>query len=358
MTVFASAIAALIALRILASAGWDPTAFAAFGEEATLTTDYAEAKLGREVVTRPGQGHDGRFFFVQANDPLLLDPDNNAEIVDRPLYRSQRMFYPLLVSGLGFFPPAVIIWLLPIANILALGLGTWAVAGIAIRHGAPAWVGLGFVLNVGLISELSIDGAGILAFGLACLGALALEDERPAWAAAAFTVAVLSREVMVLFVGSIAFFWLIRRKAVPWIVAIPPAVAALGWAAYVRFRVDSGSATDALPAFDITPFSGVVESLTSGRGTYVDYLAIGGFLALLVLIPYRAWRSDVYLTWGAFGLSVMGPFLTTFIWQKYFDISRALAPLITVFLLELLLVRARREKAVVALKSSGISNRA
>jgi hypothetical protein len=66
------------------------------------------------------------------------------------------------------------------------------------------------------------------------------------------------------------------------------------------------------------------------------------FVFLLVLVPVRAWKSEVYLTWGAVGFAVLAPFLTIYVWQKSFDISRALAPLVTAFLIEFAI--ARRQK--------------
>ena len=59
----------VIALRLLSVFDWDPTVFVAFGEESTAITEYGEQKLGREVLQRPHQGHDGKFFFVQ---PTIL----------------------------------------------------------------------------------------------------------------------------------------------------------------------------------------------------------------------------------------------------------------------------------------------
>jgi hypothetical protein len=61
----------------------------------------------------------------------------------------------------------------------------------------------------------------------------------------------------------------------------------------------------------------------------------------------RAIRSRVYLTWGAVGFAVLAPFLTVLVWQKSFDISRALAPLVTVALLEYALSRRRRSEGAV-----------
>lgn len=342
VAVAALVISSLAALRLLVVFDMDPTAFTAFGTEAPETTDYAEEKLGREVLTRPPLGHDGKFFFVQANDPWLLNPEKNAEILDRPAYRSQRMLYPVLAGGFGLFPAEVIVWALPMVNVIMLAVGSWAVATIAVRHGAPAWVGIAFVLNFGLLSELFIDGAGILAFALACLGALALEEDRVVPAAAAFAGAALTREVMAIFIAFIALFWLIRRRVFPWAISLPAAVAVLAWAGYLRLRVDVDPGVEQVRELTLIPFSGLVRALTSDMAVFSDYLVITVFVLLLYVVPYRALRSDAYLSWGAVGFVALAPFLSQYVWLKSFDISRALAPLATVFLLEMLLARKRR----------------
>jgi hypothetical protein len=64
-------------------------------------------------------------------------------------------------------------------------------------------------------------------------------------------------------------------------------------------------------------------------------------LALMVVVSVRAWKSEVYLTWGAVGFAVLAPFLTIYVWQKSYDISRALAPLVTAFLIEFAIARRR-----------------
>lgn len=316
---------------------WDPTVFTAFGDDAVAITEYAEEKLGREVLTRPNQGHDGKFFFVQANDPWLLDPDNNAAILDRPEYRSRRMFYPVLAGGLGLFEANTIVWALPLVNVVMLAIGSWAVAKLSLRHGGPPWVGLAFALNLGLLSDLFIDSAGIVAFALAVLGVLWLEEDRIALAAASFSAAVLSREAMAIFLAFVVLGWLIRKRSIPWRASLPAAIALLGWEAYVRLGVDLPSVSNQDSALTFLPFSGLWGALTSGYANLLDYVAIGIFSALIVFVPYKALKSRMSLTWGAAGFAVLAPFLSFYIWQKSFDISRALAPLITVFVLEMFL---------------------
>jgi len=341
-------LAVAASLRLLSVSDWDPTAFTAFGEDAVEITEYAETKLGREVKTRILQGHDGKYFFVQANDPLVLEPEENATVIDRALYRSQRMFYPLLAGGAGLFSAQVIVWTLILINIVGLAVGSWAVGQIAVRHGLSAWWGLGFVVNVGLLSELYIDGAGILAFALVCLGALALEDGRPGWAAAAFAAGALTREVMLAFVGFVALFWLIRRRKIPWLVALPAALAVLVWGIYLRLRIVPEPDVNQVQEITLIPFSGFIEAVTNGMSGIGDFLLMFIVMCLIVLVPLRAWKSDVYLTWGAVGFAVLAPFLTVFVWQKSFDISRALAPLVTAFLIEFALARKRSREPVLA----------
>lgn len=339
VALFAFVVGGLLAVRLLAVSDWDPTAFTAFGDESTTITAYAEDLLGRDVLTREFQGHDGKFFFVQANDPLLLEPEKNAEILDRPLYRSQRMLYPILAGGGGLLSAPIIVWTLIVVNVLALAAGSWAVGSIAARHGLSPWWGLAFLFNAGLLSELYLSGAGILAMALACLGALALEEDRPGLAGAAFVAAALTREAMLLFVGSLAIVWLIRRKTVPWLIAAPAGLSVLGWAVYVRLRIPSVPEIDQIQELTLLPFSGLFQALTSGRAGLADYLVIALFLWLMVWVPMRAAKSASYLTWGAAGFALLAPFLTVFVWQRSFDISRALAPLVTAVLIEYAIAR-------------------
>ena len=64
---------------------------------------------------------------------------------------------------------------------------------------------------------------------------------------------------------------------------------------------------------------------------------------LMPVVLFRGWRSDLYLTWGAVGFVFLARFLTAVVWQKYFDITRAVAPLITAFVL---LVFIRQERSL------------
>src|SRR5918996_1092055 len=103
------AIAVFLALRVLVPNEMDPTIFVAFGEDSQTQTNYARSLLG-EITTRRDLGHDGKFFFAQANDPWYLSPEQHAVVLDRPIYRAQRMLFPMVAGGFGLFPPGAVVW--------------------------------------------------------------------------------------------------------------------------------------------------------------------------------------------------------------------------------------------------------
>ena len=208
-------VGALVIGATLASHG-DITGLVKFGDApvAQPVARHASAEIGRDVVI-VGEGHDGMYFFLQALDPLLLAPDEHAALLDRPVYRGQRMLFPLIAGGGGLVPAAALPWTMALTNLFAIGLGTAATAHLARRHGGSEWWGLAFALNVGIVFEFDISGAGILAFAAALWGTVALEEGDDRRAAVWFTAAVLAREVMFLYLAGALLLRLVRIRRIP-----------------------------------------------------------------------------------------------------------------------------------------------
>ena len=327
------ALASLIALRVWSAFDRDLTIFVAFGVDSTEINQYAEAKLGREVVKRDTQGHDGKFFFVQANDPLVLAPEENIAVVDRPLYRSQRMLYPMLAGGAGLFSPEVIVWALLIVNLIAIGLGTWAVAHLAMEMGGSPWWGLAFVLNIGFISEVNIDGAGVVAAAAAFGAVVMLLKHRLGWAIALLTIAVLSREAMLIAAAGSAF-WLWRRgerRSALLVAGIPSAAVAI-WALYLRLRIDFDTGVSEVQEIGL-PFAGFMHSFKIWVGDPLNLVAGLAVLLLLIMFTRRALISGHLVGWAFLGFVPLAILFTRQVWQNYFDITRAVAPVLTAFVL-------------------------
>jgi hypothetical protein len=324
----------------LSGSGWDPSLFAAFGEDDIPTRTFAEERLG-EVILRPQFGHDGRLFFVQANDPWVLSPDTHAEILDRPLYRSQRMLYPLVTGGFGLLQPESIIWAMIVVNVLLLGFGTWSVAEIAVNLGGSPWWGLSFLLNLGFASELNVGGAGILAGALAFFAVAMLLEDRISVAVLALTLAALSREVMLIAAaGSGLWLWSKGRRREALLTGMVPLAAVVAWAVYLRARIDTLPSLDQVEDSLGLPLVGVVEAFRSWLNDPLDMLAGVATLLLLAVFAWRVARDRSLVGLAFIGFVPLALLLTEPVWHSYFDVTRAIAPVVTSFVLLAFAVRA------------------
>jgi len=329
----ATLLVSLVAVRVWSTFDRDPTIFVAFGMDSTEINEYAEAKLGREVAKRLGLGHDGKYFFVQANDPLVLEPEENVAVIDRPLYRSQRMLYPVLAGAGGLFSADVIVWALLIINLIAIGVGSWAVAHLALEMGGSAWWGLAFALNIGFISEMNIDGAGVVAAAAAFGAVVLLLKQRLGWAIALLVIAVLSREAMLIAAAGSAF-WLWRkgeRRDALLVVGIPVAAVAL-WAVYLRLRIDFDTGLSEVQEIGL-PFAGFINAFEIWVDNPLNLVAGVAIMLLLLLYTRRVLISGQLVGWAFLGFVPLAILFTQQVWQRYFDITRAVAPVLTAFVL-------------------------
>jgi hypothetical protein len=322
------AIGSVIALRVLIPNAMDPTIFIALGEASPVETSYAIRLLG-DVTTRQGLGHDGRFFFAQANDPWYLKPERHAVVLDQPRYRAQRMLFPLVAGGFGFFPPSVVVWSMLVTNLLAMGLGAFLAAKLAVRWGATSWLGLAVPLNIGLLFELDIGGAGILAYTCG-LGALyALTVERTSLASLLFAASALSREVMLLFAVGVFVLWWLEGRVLLWRIVITPLLVVAVWYVYLRFRlIGITGAGGATPNF-APPFVGIFEAFRSWVGDPIDLFVNMVLLTVLIAFVPLALRSRSPIAWGALPFIALACVLSVGVLREPFNFSRALAPVFT-----------------------------
>lgn len=336
------ALAMVFALRVLSAFDYDPTVFAAFGEDATDITQYGESVLGREVQTRAALGHDGKYFFVLANDPWLLEPTENVLVIDRPLYRAQRMLYPALAGGAGLFPPDMVVWSLIVVNVLAMGLGTWVTAILAKDMGAsPLW-GLAFALNLGFISEMNIDGAGVLAAAAALAAVVLYRRGRAGPAIVFLCLAALAREAMLIVAaGTALWLWRQEERRDALMALLVPGIAVGLWALYLRLRLGWEAGVSQVQEIGL-PFVGFTQSFEFWVADPLDLVAGIAIMVLFALYTRRAINSDNLIGWAFLGFVPLGILFTRQVWVNYFDITRAVAPLITAFVF-LAFVRDRSE---------------
>ena len=332
VTAIALVIGVLIVAASLLRHGGDIAGLIKFGDapDAMVITEHVEATLGRDVSTVEAEGHDGKYFFLQALDPFFLDPDVHAARLDRPVYRGQRMLFPTIAGVGGLLPAEATMWSMAVVNLAAIAFGTLGTARLAERLGGSPWLGLGFALNPGIVFEFDISGAGIVAFAAAVWGTLAVIDRRHRAAVGWFVAAVLAREVTLLYLAGVCCHQLWMNRRIPWLLGGVPFVAALGWAGYLRLRLEAGSGVDEVQEFG-PPFGGMADAFEHWVTDPVQLAVIAGLVVAMPLLIVRAAQRPNPLAWGAIGFIVLAVLMTRQVWWNFFDISRAVAPILTAY---------------------------
>lgn len=332
MTAVALGAAVLNLASILAVLGGDPTRLLVIGADYSdrRVQAYAVEHLGSDVALDPGPGHDGKFYFILAMDPLLTWPERNADLLDFPAYRAQRILVPALAAPWRLLNPRAVVWAFLIMDVLAFGLGAWATGRLAGSVGLSPWWGLLFVVDVGLWYELLIGGPGIVALALSMLGLSWVEERRWVAVSVALATAVLAKETMVALVLGAALYLLVRRRATRAAIAVVtvPVVVATGWAGYVWWRLGVSYLAGSPSGLGL-PFGGVA-------GAWPDWFpardidgAVGVLvLTLVALSLVLAGRRPSLMTWAGAGVSVLLLMVGSRVWSINSDLTRAAAPLL------------------------------
>ena len=348
VAILATCLAAVYTVVNLAAYDWNPSIFLAVGEEAP-PAPYVSAVLGTDVDMRPGPGHDGQYCFVTATDPLLIDSQIHLNASDRPTYRSQRILFPLVASAFGLLEGWAVAWGLLGLSVLTFGVGTYLTAMVAEGMGGSAWWGLAFAFNLGVISELLVGGGGhfALAFGMGAVAAV--QRSRFGWSVVLLSLAALSREATLLFAAGVAvWLWSLGRRRLAVLHMAAPVLFAGLWAVYVRIRLGSASGVTEVEEFGL-PFQGLVEAARLWPTDGLNLVAGVVVLVLLTMFVIRMIREPWLVGWAAVGFVPVAILFTRPVWFSYFDITRAVSPVITAYLLMAFAARgtARLEREAV-----------
>ncbi len=104
------------------------------------------------------------------------------------------------------------------------------------------------------------------------------------------------------------------------------------WAIYLRFRLGWTQSVSQVQEIGL-PFRGLAKAFAGWIGDPMNLVVGITVMLVLVLFTRRALRSDHLVGWAFVGFAVLAAVFTEQVWRSYFDITRAIAPLITAFVL-------------------------
>lgn len=290
-------VSVFVVARLAVAADGDISRFVVAG---TTFTDVADPP---PIHLFDSDGYDGQFYWRLAVDPSDLGPDASHGVrLDQPR-RAGRIAYPALAWLVGAGQEGLMRWSLVGVNVLAFGLASWSAARLARLRKVPAAWGALVIATSGVVMSLARDLTETLMVAALLAGVLALRVRRPALAAVAWSVAVLTHEQsIVVVVGyavahaatSIAARKVDRRVLLP---VVAPAIAFVGWQAVVRAQ------TGRLPILDSQgdsmswPFIGLVRAARGWLTGSLERQELLVFpqLALTIALVVVAWRRRSHL---------------------------------------------------------------
>lgn len=232
-------------LLVAFATGQDARDFARLGASYALASRHSAVSWYDPHYQYFTAGYDGQYDYY-----IAVDPAHAFQFIASPgyppAYRYTRILYPMLARLLAFGRAPWVPYTLILINWLALAGGTLAVAAWLKRKDRSPWLALIYPFAIGLFVGLLCDLNEPLAFGLVALGVYLFDfggGRRVIWSAAAFALALLARESVVVFpavyglalllagVGS----WRARVAAHWWTAAVFGGIAFLPFAAYKAF---------------------------------------------------------------------------------------------------------------------------
>ncbi|MFN8471912.1 MAG: hypothetical protein U0822_06930 [Anaerolineae bacterium] len=257
-----------------------------------------------ELTVLPASlGYDGQFYYRLALSPLTTSFTEFGIRLDNPAYRQQRILYPLAAWAVSFGQPSLVPSAMVLLNYLAVAaLGL--VGGLYARNvGRNALWGIVFPFYPGLVFTVTKDLTEALAALLLLLALWLTHRRRWAVAGVSLTLAVLTRETIVVVPVAAFLVWAVSkmRRQPPEVgplLFVPP-LAIWGvwelwlWARWGAWPVLAGGGNLALPGAGILAFLAAVARAPAAERLWTVELVL--LLALVVAAILSLPSSRVFM---------------------------------------------------------------
>ena len=252
---------AIVLYRLYINA--DITWFIHAGDEFTSRDELYESIYTHKNVS----GYDGQFYYRFSQNPLThLKVENGIEI-DSPIYRGQRIVYPLIVRILSLGNNRVIPWIMVSVNIVGMAVIGYTSTLYAQRINRSVWWGILLGLYPGFMYTFLYNLTEIIAVLFVMFSMYMLRIKRFNWGVVGFCLSVLSRETTIIFpIGyGLYMYFASKEKGVQrnWVLIGLPIAVYMSWRT-VLFALWGNSAESPIDTLltNITfPLAGIVSAV-------------------------------------------------------------------------------------------------
>ena len=339
-----------VVLALLQASNWDPSSFVLAAENFTDRN-----AVPAEVTVFPGAGYDGQFFFRLAMHPLSTAHQKDGIHFDYPVYRHQRIVYPLLARLIGFGRARPTLWALILVNLAAVAALTYTVGLVLSATGThPGW-GIAVPLYAGFLLTIARDLCEIVAVGFLIATIHSLQKERVVRAVALLSIATFAKEPALLFAAgpiAVACFGRLRTRndRMRLLFVIPPLLH-IAWKRWLFY------AWDIPPSFSLEPlarpFSAYFTALGKAAAGSVVQVELLLLAALVMIAAPAIWTSSLRVEktrLGCGALAILAFSLGSGFWMKDWAFLRAVSEFASLAIL-LALTGARWQRVSAAFLS-------
>jgi hypothetical protein len=265
-------------------AGGNFSYFSVFGK------NYTNANLTPfNAYVIEGDGYDGQFFTRYAINPFAFEKTAYGITVDEPLYRNQRVFYPMVVWLLSMGNAKAIPFTMVLVNALAFLFLIIGFKKIIVHyHANPNLILLPFFV-FGLYMSLARNLSEIVELCLFTWLFFSVIKRKLAITIALATCAIFTRETSIISVGPIllgsAIYHLNNKKYLQVLIHGLPIVLYALWRLYLQQTITASSAAVGYQHIGL-PFVGMWQGLMANINFTTNTLV----MASAFFVAYWVWQ--------------------------------------------------------------------
>ena len=297
--------------------GWDISGFVFLGSETKWANDPAFDAVTLRA-TKPG--YDGQACFIIAQAPFA----DHREQMDGT-FRQTRLLYPLLCYLATLGQPKLLIWAMPIINLLMMVVLTGGGAMYSRRNGQSSWWGLLLPITLNALVPATRNLTDLVSFVAVFFLLMGWQYRwKASWLWIFATAAVLAREQNAVVLVLLAIAALRERRWRVVLVMVVSGAALVAWMCYL-WLILSASPMPPRGGNLAAPGVGILHWInwqSHHDGMRIIRWIYAGFLSGLTgFLAWRFWkdrRLDVISATGWLGvlmILIAGPSITDDYWS-------------------------------------------